>query len=78
MASSPGATSITNSQGDTWEVVLTQKYLPIIEKQQEDHGIVLYGAQDKYWIKRGSGFAVLRNAETYDVTLRLQIETEYP
>jgi hypothetical protein len=79
MASSPGAIPITSSQGDTWEVELTQKYLSMIEKKQEDHGIVLYGAQDNHGIKRGgSGFEFLRNAETYDVTLRLNIETEYP
>lgn len=76
--SHPGAIPITSSQADTWEVPLTHKYLPMIQKQQEDHGIVLYGAQDNYGIKRGSGLELLRNAETYDVTLRLQIETEYP
>ena len=72
------AIAVTSSQGDTWEVPLTHKYLPMIFHQQEDHGIVLYGAQDHYGTERGSGIGLLRNAETYDVTLRLQIETEYP
>ena len=69
----PGAIPINTSQGDTWEVYLTQQYLAMIAQEAPDYGIMLYPSRESYSPCAGD-LCVSRCAESYDLTLSVSVE----
>jgi hypothetical protein len=65
-----GAIPVSTSQGDTWEIYLTQYYLKLIEQKLPDNGIVL--ASQELMLTSNQ---MHRCSEGYQLKLHVQIES---
>ncbi len=68
-----GTVPVNSSQGDTWEVDLTQKYTTLIGQGKPDYGIILYASKETA-VPRVEVKSHIRNAEGYDLILRVNVE----
>ena len=68
LPSMPGtAIPVNASQGDVWEVDLTQAYAQIVQHGKPDYGFMLYPAIESYQCP--GDWCSVTNAESYKVTL---------
>ena len=63
--------AVDTSQGDTWEVDLSQPYCILIQGGKPDRGVMLYPTLESN-PGCGSQFCDYKNAEWYDVTLTIR------